>query len=192
MSDYSRVLWQIAAADPNIGDYSTTTFASLRTPSIGERGRMPSLDARTGWTTPYNDRDFTLGLNARYGRPREDFGTVAGQNVQTAVDSWRVSLDHTLPVTHFLAFTGEAFTGRALGIFSATTGEVAPPPGTRGEHGVEVRGGWAQAQVNFNARWQANLGLSLSTSRMPLNSQLETGPKIEPSWVTSCLGSARL
>jgi len=171
MSDSSRVLWQIAAADPNIGDYSTTTFASLRTPSIGERGRMPALDARTGWTTRYDDREFTLGLSAHYGRGK-NFGTVAGQNVQTAVDSWGVSLDYTLPVTHFLVFTGEAFTGRALGIFSATSGEVVLPPGTPGEHGVEARGGWAQAQVNFNSRWQANLAYGLE---VPNAGQLPVG-----------------
>jgi len=173
MSDSSRVLWQIAATDPNIGDYSTTTFASLRTPSIGERGRMPALDARTGWTTRYDDRDFTLGLSAHYGRAK-NFGTVAGQNVQPGVDSWGVSLDYTLPVTHFLAFTGEAFAGKALGIFSATSGEVVLPPGTPGQHGVEARGGWAQAQVNFNARWQANLtyGLeSASAAQLPVGNR---------------------
>ena len=171
MSDSSRVLWQIAATDSNIGDYSTTTYATLRTPSIGERGRMPAVDARTGWTTRYDDRDFTLGLSAHYGRAK-NFGTVAGQNVQMGVDSWGVSLDYTLPVTHFLALTGEAFAGRALGIFSATSGEVVLPPGTPGQHGVEARGGWAQAQVNFNARWQANLAYGLEA---PKAGQLPVG-----------------
>ena len=35
------------------------------------------------------------------------------------------------------------------------------PVGTPGEHGVESRGGWIQAQFNFTPKWQTNLSYGL-------------------------------
>jgi hypothetical protein len=171
LGDSNRLVWQIAATDPNMGDYSTTTFQTVRTPGIGERGRMPAADARLAFTTRYDGRDFSFGLSSHYGHGK-NFGTIGTQNVQTSVDSWGVALDYSLPVTSFLALTGEAFEGRALGIFSGASGEAVGPPGTPGRHGVETRGGWAQAQINFTHKWQTNLAYGIE---VPNASQLPVG-----------------
>ena len=76
-------------------------------------------------------------------------------NFQTPVDSWGLALDYSLPLTKKFAFSGEAFEGRALGIFSVNSGQAILPVGTVGEHGVESRGGWVQAQFNPTTKWQA-------------------------------------
>lgn len=171
LSRASRLVWQIAATDSDMGDYSTTAFQTVRTPGIGERGRMPGADARVAWTTHYDDRDFTIGLSSHYGHGK-NFGMIGTQNVQTSVDSWGVALDYALPVTRFFTLSGEAFEGRALGIFSGASGEAVQPPGTPGQHGVETRGGWLQAQINFTHKWQTNLAYGIEA---PNASQLPVG-----------------
>ncbi len=171
LSESRRMIWQVAATDPDMGDYSTTTFQTARTPGTGERGRMPAVEARAAWITTHDGRDFSIGLSGRYGRGK-NFGTVDSRNVQTGVDSWGAALDFSLPVTRFLSLTGEGYTGRALGIFSGAAGEAIQPPGTPGQHGVEDRGGWAQAQFSLARRWQTNLAYGIDA---PVASDLPIG-----------------
>jgi hypothetical protein len=173
ISENSHLLWQVAALDPNVGDYPTTVFSTSRQPGIGERGRMPSYETRLAWTNHAGDRDFTIGLSGHYGRGK-NFGTIGTLNIQQAVDSWGLSLDYSLPFTRKFNLTGEAFEGRALGIFSATAGESVGAVGTSGGHGVEARGGWVQAQYNPNPRWQVNIAYGLE---VPNAAQLVTGSR---------------
>ena len=67
-SDSTRLQLQLAAIDPDMGDYQTAAFSSGRTPGIGERGRAPGADARLGLTTRAEDRDFSIGLSSHYAR----------------------------------------------------------------------------------------------------------------------------
>jgi hypothetical protein len=156
-SDTSHLTFQIAATDPNTGDNSAT-FTEARTAGIGERGRYPGADSRLAW----NDGALAFGLSAHYGRGKNagNIGTLA---VQRAVDSWGVAGDYTIPITKYFNLTGEAYEGRALGLFSSAIGESVNAVGTPGEHGVESRGGWIQAQVNWNTKWQSNLAYGLDS-----------------------------
>jgi hypothetical protein len=95
-------------------------------------------------------------------------------NAIRPVDSWGVALDYTLPLGKKFALTGEFFEGRALGIFSVNAGQAILPVGTPGEHGVESRGGWAQAQFNVNPKWQVNLGYGIDIANM---AQLRIGDR---------------
>lgn len=160
INEGSKFQWQIGATDPNVGDYPTTTFLTSRSPAIGERGRIPGLDSRAGFTNTVNGRDFAVGVSAHYGRGK-NVGTIGTTNLVRSVDSWGVALDWSLPVSKYFALTGEAYEGRALGIFSVAVGESVAGVGTRGEHGVLSRGGWAQAQFNFNPKWQFNLAYGI-------------------------------
>jgi hypothetical protein len=171
MSDTFKLQWQLAAADPNMGDYQTTTFSSGRTPGIGERGRMPELDTRLGFTDTVNGHDYAIGVSGHYGRGK-NVGTLGTLNVVRPVDSWGVALDWSLPFSKYFNITGEAYEGRALGIFSVASGEAVGAVGTRGEHGVLSRGGWAQAQFNFNPKWQVNLAYGID---QPKASELPVG-----------------
>ena len=153
----NALLWQSSAADPNLGDYNTSLFSASRTPSAGERGRMPSLESRLAYTRTHDDRKYTVGLSGHYGRGK-NAGVVGTTNVQSAIDSWGVALDYSLPIAKKLTLVGEAYEGRALGLYSIAAGESYGAVGTVGAHGVESRGGWFQAQTNLAKQWQLNLG----------------------------------
>lgn len=160
-SERARVLLQMALLDPNVGD-NPTTVVDARTPGIGERGHGPAVESRLALTGKLGDRDATVGLSGHYGRG-DNVGTLNGVTVGRPVDSWGVNLDYTLPVSKYFALTGEAFTGRALGLFSVASGQSVLAVGTVGEHGVLASGGWAQAQFNPNKKWQVNLAYGLES-----------------------------
>src|SRR5260370_31442726 len=101
---------------------------------------MPALDTRLAFTNRATGRDFTLGLSGHYGRGK-NAGAIGTLNFQRPVDSWGVAVDYSLPVTSKFILTGEAYEGRALGIFSVSTGESVLPICTPRQHGVESRGG---------------------------------------------------
>jgi hypothetical protein len=156
-----HLLWQVAAVDPDVGDYPVTPFSTQRQPGIGEPGRMPGYESRLAWTDRVDDRELTVGLSGHYSRGR-NIGVIGALNAEQPVDSWGVSLDYSLPITRKFNVTGEAFEGRALGIYSAAAGESVGAVGTPGGHGVESRGGWVQGQYNLNPRWQLNIAYGLN------------------------------
>jgi hypothetical protein len=167
------VLWQVAATDPNAGDNSTTAVVVSRVPGIGERGRMPALESRLALTKTANDRDFTIGFSGRYDREK-NAGTIGTLNVQQPVDSWGAAVDFSLPVSKYVSLTGEAYEGRALGIYSVASGEAIGAVGTLGGRGVLSRGGWAQMQVNFNKQWQTNFAYGVD---QPDDAQILVGAR---------------
>jgi hypothetical protein len=170
-SDTARMQFQIAATDPNVGD-NPATFSSTRTAGIGERGRLPGVDSRLA----FSDGGMTLGLSGHYGRGK-NAGLLGTQNIQTGVDSWGVAADYTIPLGKYFNLTGEAYQGRALGIFSSASGESVSAVGMLGQHGVESRGGWAQLQANWNAKWQTNLdwGIdSMNARQIPVGDRNKT------------------
>lgn len=170
-SGASSWLWQTALLDPNLGDYNTTLFSTSRQPAQGERGRMPSIDTRIALSRSQADRRYTVGLSGHYGRGK-NAGTIANTTVQRAIDSWGLALDYSLPVASRLTLVGEAYEGRALGFYGGALGQAVGAVGTAGEHGVETRGGWIQAQTSLAKKWQLNLGYGLD---VPNASQLPVG-----------------
>jgi hypothetical protein len=155
----NRLLYQIAASDPDDGDFNET-FTGTRPTGAGELGRMPALEGRLAWSITDGDRDFTLGFSGRYGRGR-NVGTIGTATVTQAVDSWGAAVDYSLPVNHVFNLTGEAYIGRALGIYDVSFGESVEAVGTPGGHGVLSRGGWAQTQFNLDKHWQLNAGYGI-------------------------------
>jgi hypothetical protein len=153
-------LAQVAAIDPNMGDYSTATFSATRAPGIGERGRAPGVEARFALTSKHDDRDFTIGLSGHYAHGKNS-GSVGAITEQIPVNSWGAAVDYTLPFSRIFNLTGELYAGRELGIFSVTSGEAIEPVGTFGDRGVRSRGGWAQAQFNVTRKWQLNLAYGI-------------------------------
>jgi hypothetical protein len=156
LSDSSRLSLDLAATDPNIGD-NPSTVSEARTAGIGERGRLPGAESRLAWS---KDGGPAFGLSAHYSRGK-NAGAIGATNVQRGVDSWGVAGDYTIPVTSFFNLTGEAYEGRALGIYGSALGESVGAVGTAGEHGVESRGGYIQAQTNFTKKWQNNISYGI-------------------------------
>jgi len=176
LSDRTTFQAQFAALDPNMGDFPTAPFTSGRTPLIGERGRGPSGEIRLSISNKVADRTYAIALSTHYARGK-NFGTI-GTNTPTpvtkGVDSWGVAADYTLPFTKTFNLSGEVFEGRALGIFSAASGQAILPVNTVGQHGVETRGGWIQGQFNLTPKWQTNLAYGLES---PNPDNLRTGDR---------------
>jgi hypothetical protein len=157
-----NLLTQFAAIDPDMGDYSTTTFSSTRPPGAGERGRAPGAEARFALTEKHDDRDFTLGFSGHFTHGKNS-GAIGNVTEQLSLNSWGAAVDYALPFSNKFNLTGELYTGRALGIFSVTTGEAIQPVGTVGDRGVRSSGGWTQAQFNFTTKWQTNLAYGIDS-----------------------------
>ncbi len=169
----NRLLYQLAVSDPNDGDFPETTFTGARPPGVGELGRMPALESRLAWSISGADRDYTVGFSGRYGRGR-NVGTVNGSTVIQPVDSWGAALDYILPFSSLFNLSGEAYIGRALGMYDVALGESIGAVGTPGAHGVLSRGGWAQVQFNLNKSWQLNGGYGIDN---PSAHDLPTGAR---------------
>jgi hypothetical protein len=155
----NRLLYQIAASDPDDGDFSET-FTGSRPVGAGELGRMPAIESRVAWSVTDGDRDFTLGFSGRYGHGR-NVGTIDNLTVTQGVDSWGAAIDYSLPFTNVFNLTGETYIGRALGIYDVALSESVGTVGTPGGHGVRSRGGWVQAQFKLNKRWELNGGYGI-------------------------------
>jgi hypothetical protein len=153
-------LAQVAALDPNMGDYNFSSFVGTRPPGVGERGRAPAIESRVALTGRHDDRDFTVAVSEHWAHGKNS-GVVGPATVQLPIDSWGVAIDYSLPFTKLFNLSGEMYTGRALGIYSVTAGESILAPGSPGDRGVRSRGGWTQAQLNFNPKWQLNLAYGL-------------------------------
>ncbi len=167
----NSLTWQTSLSDPNLGDYSTTLFSTSRQPGAGERGRIPSFDTRLAYTRNHSDRNYTIGLSGHYGRGK-NCGVVNNVNLQPGIDSWGVALDYSLPLAKRFTLVGEAYEGRALGFYGSALGEAIGTVGTTGQHGVQSRGGWFQAQTMLAKQWQLNLGYGIDD---PNASQIPVG-----------------
>jgi hypothetical protein len=154
-----RLLYQIAASDPDDGDYAGA-FVGSRPPGAGELGHMPAIESRLAWSITDGDRDYTLGFSGRYGHGKNT-GTIGNVTVIQSVDSWGAAIDYSIPFTNSFSLTGEAYIGRALGIYDVSLGESIGAVGTPGGHGVLSRGGWAQAQFKLTKQWELNGGYGI-------------------------------
>jgi hypothetical protein len=160
VGDGLTLLAQVAAIDPNMGDYSTATFSASRPPGSGERGRSPGGEARLALTDTYDDRNFTIGFSGHFAHGKNS-GTVGDVTEQLSFNSWGGALDYSLPFSKKFNLTGELYIGQGLGIFSVDSGEALEAPGLPGSFGVRSRGGWIQAQYNFSPKWQVNLAYGI-------------------------------
>lgn len=106
----NNLRWQLAATDPNMGDYPTASIIVQRQPLIGERGRMPAVESRPAWSKSHNDRDFTIGVSGRYDRGKNET-TVLSNTAFAPVDSWGVALDYSLPFSKLFNVTGSSMMG---------------------------------------------------------------------------------
>ena len=172
LNSANRLLFQVSANEPNTGDFPQT-FIGTDAPGVGELGRMPAFEGRVAWTIGSGDRDYSFGFSGHYGHGK-NVGTVGSTTVSQSVDSWGAAVDYVVPFTHFLNLTGEAYTGRALGIYNVAAGETVGAVDTTGGHGVLSRGGWAQLQLNLHKYWQFNGGYGIDNpdaSNLPVGSR---------------------
>ncbi len=154
MRKHRTFLWQFAALDPNVGD-DPITFVAARQPHAGELGRAPAFETRLAFSAPIEDRTLTVGISGHWNNAKN---TVLTNNIAHTLDfqSWGAAVDFTLPFSKYVNISGEAFAGRALGIFSGGIAQTYFPVDGPGANGVGTRGGWMQLQLNFSKKWQSN------------------------------------
>ena len=173
-ADPVRMLFQVAAIDPNMGDY-TPALTAARTPGIGERGRAPGIESRAALTAKVRGQDLSVGISEHWAHGK-NAGTVGTTTIQLPMDSWGVALDYVLPFGKAFNLSGELYEGRALGIFSVASVEAILPVGSLGSSGVLSRGGWIQAQANWTPKWQTNLAYGIDdpkASDLPVGNRLQ-------------------
>jgi hypothetical protein len=162
--------------DPFTGEEPPSEYD--RIPTAGERSRVPAVAMRAGLHNARDDRRRELGAGAYYARQTWGFGR--------DVEAWAATVDWDIALGRWVAVSGEAYRGQALGglggglsasvLFDglASRPETAVIP-------VESTGGWFQLKVapsnrlEFNGAWGTDRP---SCSRAP---QCAAAAAFEPS-----------
>lgn len=174
--DKSKFILTTAILDPNAGDNAGNPV--LRPIGLGERGGLPALETRLGFTTPAHGKESSFGASGHYSRLLGAPGNPLGVTVRSPVDSYGVGGDFNVWLSTGVRVTGELFHGRALGIFSGNIIQAAAVIGGRAR-GINSTGGWfelhAEAPTGYQGSWKnfsANLGYGAEDNR---NADLTVG-----------------
>jgi hypothetical protein len=152
--DKTKFIVTTALLDPNAGD-STGNPAS-RPIGLGERGSMPAAEMRLGFTTPSHGKETSAGVSAHYSRLLGEPGNPAGTTVRSPIDSYGISGDANIWLSSGFRVTGEAFHGRALGIFSGDIAQSAAVIAGRAR-GITSTGGWIELHGEAPSGYQGSL-----------------------------------
>ena len=154
LGDRRTLLWQMAALDPDIGD-NAVAYSTARQPKAGELGGWPAVETRLAFSAPIGQRTATIGVSG-HGGPARNMGSINGVPAARSFTSWGVAADYSVPISTLVSISGEAYSGRALGLFSGGIGQTLTPLGQPGDRGVGTRGGWLQIQLNLTKQLQSN------------------------------------
>jgi hypothetical protein len=153
--DKTKFVFTTALLDPNAGDSSGNPAA--RPIGLGERGAAPAGEMRLGFTTPSHGKESSAGVSGHYSRLLGEPGNPAGTTVRSPIDSYGVSGDANLWLTSGFRVTGEAFHGRALGIFSGDIAQSSAVIAGRAR-GIDSSGGWielhGEAPTGYQGSWK--------------------------------------
>lgn len=152
--DKSKFIITTALLDPNAGDSAGNP--AVRVIGLGERGSLPAFEARIGFTTPAHGKETSAGVSGHYSRLLGVPGNPAGTTVRSPIDSYGVSGDANIWLTSGFRITGEAFHGRALGIFSGDIAQSAVVIAGRAR-GINSTGGWIELHGEAPSGYQGSL-----------------------------------
>lgn len=169
VGEKSKVIFTVALLDPNAGDNAGNP--AVRVIGLGERGSIPAFEGRLGFTTQTHERESSAGISGHYSRLLGAPGNPAGTTFRSSIDSYGVGGDWNLWLSSGVRLTGEAFHGRALGIFSGNIAQSVVVINGRAR-GVNSTGGWielhAEAPPNYQGQWKkfsANFGYGQEDNR---------------------------
>jgi hypothetical protein len=152
--DKSKFILTTALLDPSAGDSAGNP--AVRVIGLGERGSLPAFEARLGLTTPSHGKESSAGVSGHYSRLLGVPGNPLGTTVRSPIDSYGVSADANLWITSGFRITGEAFHGRALGIFSGNVAQSAVVSAGRAR-GINSTGGWIELHGEAPTGYQGSL-----------------------------------
>jgi hypothetical protein len=165
----SQLTVAAALLDPNAGDNAGNTAARLV--GLGERGSLPAFESRIAFTTLQAGKSSSIGVSAHYSRLIAEPNNPTNAMMRSPIDSYGVCGDYNIWLTSGLRITGEAFHGRALGIFGGGILQSAVVINGRAI-GINSTGGWtelhAEAPANYIGIWKnfsANIGYGVEDNR---------------------------
>lgn len=165
----SRFIFTSALLDPNAGN--NVGNPATRVIGLGERGSLPALESRLGFTSPTHGKESSAGVSGHYSRLLAVPGNPAGTLVRSPIDSYGVSGDGNVWLTSGLRVSGEIFHGRALGILSGNIGQSVAVVAGRAR-GMNSTGGWfevhGEAPAGYEGvlkRFSANFGYGAESNR---------------------------
>ena len=150
----TKFIFTTALLDPNAGDSSGNP--AVRVIGLGERGSLPAFEMRLGFTRPSHGKEISAGVSGHYSRLLGVAGNPVGTTLRSPIDSYGVSGDANLWFSSGFRITGEAFHGRALGIFSGDVAQSAVVIGGRAR-GINSTGGWAELHGEAPTSYQGSL-----------------------------------
>src|SRR5215813_503938 len=169
IGEKSKFIFDAALLDPNGGD--SVGNPAVRVIGLGERGAMPAYEMRLGFTTPTAGKESSFGVSGHYSRLLAAPGNPSGTLVRSPIDSYGVSGEFNLWLSSGFRVTGEAFHGRALGIFSGDIAQSAVVIAGRAR-GINSTGGWVEvhgeAPAGYEGAWKkfsANFGYGIEDNR---------------------------
>ena len=128
LGDASRLALQAGVLDPLTGELPSEYN---RTPTAGERSRVPAYALRIGWHGEWRDRPAGFGFGSYFSKQNWSFGR--------SVNAWAATSDWDLPLGAWLALSGELYRGRAIGGLGG--GVLEGPAAEAARHST---GGWSQ------------------------------------------------
>ncbi len=165
IGDQGKFIVQAAALDPNAGDNSGNP--GFRLLGLGERGSMPAIETRMAFALPAFKKTTTIGVSGHYQRQLAELDAPAGSLKPAGIDSYGVGVDANVWLSSFARVSGEAFHGRALGIFSGQVIQSGVVMNGRAE-GINSTGGWGEVHIeapaDVTSRWKnlsANAGYGI-------------------------------
>jgi hypothetical protein len=145
--------------DPPAAGYSTNLM--FRVPSPGEQSKQPAYESRisygasstSSYGTPSADQSFHVGLSGYYSRQSYPYNN--------SIDSWAVTTDFRMPVSHLFEVSGEGYRGRSLGglgggVYKDVLAGTNPVTGQESYRGLNAIGGWTQLKTRFGQSLEAN------------------------------------
>ena len=137
----AKFILTTALLDPDAGDSAGNP--AVRVIGLGERGTLPAFETRVGFSTTSHGKESSAGVSGHYSRLLGVPGNPVGTTRRSPIDSYGVSGDANLWLSSGFRVTGEAFHGRALGIFSGDIAQSAVVIGGR-SRGINSSGGWVE------------------------------------------------
>lgn len=163
-SSRSNLSWELGLWDPPSAGYSNADIN--RVPSAGERSGQPAYETRIAWNRGEQNAPGSLqvGLGGYYSR----LAYTGGRNG----DSYAVTGDWKIPISHHFEWSGEAYRGRALGglgggVYKNIVSGTDPITGAATFRLLNDAGGWTQAKLRFTNILEVNgtFGLDNGFSR---------------------------
>lgn len=116
----------------------------------------PGYESRLSYNWKQGLDQFGLGLGGYYGRTEYAYGQ--------GINSWAVTGDWNLPLSKWLALSGELYRGNAIGqLGGGVFKNVLPIPNSELVRGLDAEGGWSQLKFRFNPRLEGNFSIGQDT-----------------------------